>query len=247
MLILLALAFSPSTGKLKIGLINTIKLPLSLTHSISSRVREVLSFPGLISDNRKLRRERDLLAAKLIELKETSLENERLRGLLSFKREKAPNSLAALVIGRDISNWNSTLLINKGRRDGLEVNMPVVSLKGVVGKTVEVAPSTAEVILITHPDFRISAIAQRTREEGLVYATVDKKLCVMKYLPPDSEVSVGDLVVSSGWGEIYPKGLLIGKVTAINTDRSRVYKNAFISPAVNLSQLEEVLVITGRK
>ncbi len=247
LLIVLVLASSPLAAKLKISLLNIIKLPLAVTNTISSHIKEVLSYRNLAEENRRLTREIDLLTAQLVELKEASLENERWRGLLSFKKRFAPRSLPALVIGRDPSNWSSTLLINKGRKDGLEVNMPVVSFKGVVGKTVEVGPSLTKVILITNPDFRIGAIVQRTREEGLICGTVDKKVCVMKYLPRESEVSAGDLVVSSGFGEVYPKGLLIGKVRSISVDPSQLYKNASISPAVNLSQLEEVLVIVGKR
>lgn len=244
--IVLAFASSPLAGKLKISTLNIIKLPLSITNSISYHIKAILSYRTKARENKKLRKEIDLLTAQLTELKEALQENERLRGLLSFKQRIAPKSIPALVIGRDPSNWSSTLLINKGRRDGLEVNMPVISFKGVVGKTAEVGPTLTKVILITNPDFRIGAIIQRTREEGLIYGTVDKKVCVMKYLPRESKVRVGDLVVSSGLGGIYPKGLLIGKVTGISEDLSQLYKNAYIVPAVNLSQLEEVLVIAGK-
>ncbi len=247
LLIVLVFASSPLTGKLKIGLLNTIKLPLTATNFISSHIREILNYRSLAKDNQELRREAGLLNAELIELKEASQENERLRGLLSFKKKVTSKSLPALVIGRDSSNWSSTLLINKGKRDGLAVNMPVVSFRGLLGKTVEVGPSLAKVILLTHPDFRIEGRVQRTREEGLIHGGVNKKICLMKYLPRDSEVSVGDLVVSSGRGEIYPKGLLIGKISGVSVDNSRLYKNAFILPAVNLSKVEEVLIITGEK
>jgi rod shape-determining protein MreC len=246
LLIVLGIASFPLAANFKISLLNLIKFPLAVTNTLSSQIREVLNYRNLSQENKRLTKEIDSLTAQLVELKEASLENERLRGLLSFKKRIAPTSIPALVIGRGSSNWDSTLLINKGRRDGLEVNMPVISFKGIVGKTVEVGPSLTKVILITNPDFRIGAIVQRTREEGLIFGTANKRVCIMKYLPRESEVKVGDLVVSSGFGEIYPKGLLIGKVAGISEDASQLYKNASIVPAASLSRLEEVLVITGK-
>lgn len=247
LLIVLVFVSTPLAGRLKIGALNIIRLPLRATNSIASYVKGFLSYRSLIEENKRIKREVGLLTAQLIELKEASQENERLRGLLSFKKRIVFASIPALVIGRDSSSWGSTLLINKGKKDGLEVNMPVISLKGIVGKTIEVGPSLTKVILITSSDFRIGAIVQRTREEGLVYGTVDKNVCVMKYLSWESEVGVGDLVVSSGLGKIYSKGILIGKVTGVSLDPSQVYKNADIEPAVNFSQLEEVLVIRNKK
>jgi rod shape-determining protein MreC len=120
--------------------------------------------------------------------------------------------------------------------------MPVVNYLGLVGRVIEVSGSASKIMLINDPNLSVSAIAQRSRQEGLVTGTLGNSL-VMKYLPADADIEISDTVVTSGFSSNYPKGILIGTVTSINTEFSGLSRYALIKPAAGLSGLEEVLII----
>ena len=192
-------------------------------------------------ENSRLKKEVESLQKSLLELKEVSLENERLRSALSLKKESPYKMTAAQIIGRDYSNWVNTVLINKGALDGLKTNMVAVAPSGLVGKIIEVNRSTSIVLLLIDSDCRVTGLAQRTRDEGIVEGYFGRLR--MKYLDPKSEVKSGDIVITSGYGENYPKGLLIGKITGVANEPGNMYKYALIQPAVSFFRLEEVLCI----
>jgi rod shape-determining protein MreC len=192
--------------------------------------------------NERLRKEIDLLKEKFNTVNEVYLENRRLKNLLSFKQKSPHKVVAARVIGRSVDNWSSLVLIDKGNYHGIKRGFVAITYLGLVGRVVEAADSVSKVKLINDPSFGVSALVQRSRQEGLVSGTLGRSL-IMKYLPKDSDIKASDIIITSGLTDNYPKGLLIGRVISIGEEFSGLSRYAIVKPAVDLSNIEEVLII----
>ncbi|MBU4477949.1 MAG: rod shape-determining protein MreC [Candidatus Omnitrophica bacterium] len=176
------------------------------------------------------------------QFQEEQLENKRLRKILELKEKEENRFIVARVIAREPTNWLSSLIIDKGERDGIVINQAVMSFSGLIGKVIEVYSASAKVLLINDVNSRVVVLVQRTREEGMLEG-IGRGLCRLKYLPVDADVRLGDAVVSAGVGGVYSKGLLIGKVESIRLERGGIYKSCIIKPAAPLTGLEEVLCL----
>ncbi len=195
-------------------------------------------------ENSRLRRELELLRGQNTALREAASSAKRLEALLAFKDRSAFESIAAHVIARNATNWYRALVLDKGDRDGVKLEMGVVTPAGVVGRVVKTTPHTAIVLLITDPNNAVTGLIQRTRDEGLVEGT-PKGQSRMKYIPLLSPVQEGDAVVTSGLTGGFPRGLAIGVITKINKSEGELFQSADVVPEVDFSQLDEVLVITS--
>ena len=190
----------------------------------------------------KLQVDVNLLRWRLFELREVTQENSRLNNLLNFKQKSPLRMVAARVIGRSLDSWSSSIVIDKGRYNGVKNGMVVVSPQGLVGSIVESSENTAKVLLINDPNQGVSSIVQRSRQEGLVSGTLGTSL-IMRYLPDEAVIAVGDIIVTSELSQIYPKGLLVGRVVNIGREFSGLNRYALVKPAADLANIEEVLVI----
>ena len=179
---------------------------------------------------------------KIIQQRELELENQRLRELLGFKRALPAPVIAAEIIGKDPSAWFKTVIIDKGSTDGLRRGLPAVSSSGVVGQIIEVSARQSRLMLIIDRNSGADALVQRTRARGIVKGTSQDD-CYLDYVLHADDVRVGDLVVSSGFDGVYPKGLLIGTVTAVDFKGGDFFKDVQVTPAVDFDKLEEVLII----
>jgi len=243
-LILIIFFFQPpAVLNLKNAFVDIFSFPIRLTRGIFNEVRLVFSYHKLYKENLSFKKEIAPLRQKLSEYEEVLRENQRLNKLLSFKSNATFSTRAAQVIGRDLSNWLSTLIIDKGGRDGINIGMPVISDASLVGKIVEVSKTTSRVLLINDPNLKVAALIQNSRDQGIVSGSLGGS-CRMYFLSLDSEVKINDIVVTSGLGGVFPKGLLIGRVADVDLDSTGLMKNCSIKPATNLSRLEEVLVIS---
>ncbi len=178
-------------------------------------------------------------------LEELKIENERLRRLLDLKErlpERFPRVIAAEVIGRSPGGWRDTLIVNKGSRDGLKPDMPVMAGGGLLGKVVESTALTSKVKLLTHPRIRVGAMVQRTRYTGVIYGSSDGE-CRMKYLAMDADVRKGDLVETAPFSDAFPKGIYIGEITDVWKAPGQLYKIASVKLAADTDRLEEVLCV----
>jgi len=190
----------------------------------------------------KLQTDVNLLRWRLFDFRELSQENARLTNLLNFKQKSSLRLVAAKVIGRSIDSWSSSVIIDKGRYNGIKTGMAVVSPQGLVGSIVESSENTAKVLLINDPNQGVSGIVQRTRQEGLVSGTLGTSL-IMRYLLDDAAIMAGDIIVTSELSQIYPKGLLVGRVVKIGREFSGLNRYALVKPVVDLANIEEVLII----
>lgn len=216
--------------------------PLSLLTLIRREAEGVIFYHRNFIQNEKLKKEIDLLKNRLNTLDGIYLENERLKNLLAFKQKSQQKAVAARVIGRSPDAWSSSIIIDKGRRDGIKDGLAVINYLGLIGRVVETQESISKVLLMNDPNLGASALIQRSRQEGLVSGTLGTHL-IMKYLPEKADIKIQDTVITSGLNEAYPKGLLIGTVVEINNDFSGLSRYALIKPAVNLAGIEEVLIV----
>jgi rod shape-determining protein MreC len=202
----------------------------------------------LASENAELRARNESLQLQLLASSEAGLENRRLREMLRLKEQTSQRAIAARVIGRDASNWWKSIQIDRGTQDGVRENLPVVNAHGIVGKTVAVTKGEARVLLLVDPNCKVSALLQDSREHGVVAgvetAFAGQPRCRMTYVNRAAEVRVGEPVISSGLGGVFPKGILIGTVlaAALNS-QTGMYQDIEVKPAVDFHRLEEVMVI----
>jgi rod shape-determining protein MreC len=190
----------------------------------------------------RLQKDVDLLRWRLFDLREVSQENIRLKNLFNFKQKSSLRLIAARVIGRSVDSWSSSVVIDKGRYNGIKSGMAVISPQGLVGSIVESMDNTSKVLLINDPNQGIFSIVQRSRQEGLVSGTLGSNL-IMRYLPDEAQIIVGDVIITSELSQVYPKGLLLGRVVNIGREFSGLNRYALIKPVVDLASIEEVLVI----
>ncbi len=178
------------------------------------------------------------------QMKETSLANERLQKLLQFREKISPTVIAAEVIGQDPSSWFKSVTIDKGEKDGVRKGMAVIAPEGVIGQILKTAPHYSTVLLITDYNSAIDSIIRRSRAKAVVEGKGENR-CQLKYLLRTEEVVVGDMVVTSGLSGNFPKGLMVGEVREVDRKGHGVFQYAELVPSVDLTKLEEVLVITG--
>ena len=219
-----------------------IKLTAVTVGSVSHVWHNYVDLRDLRQENLRLQREAALLQRRIDQLEEQVLETQRLQGLLAMRDAWRAEFVAARVVGKDATNWFKTILIDRGSRAGMRRNLPVVAPDGLVGRIVEVTPSTAKVQLITDPVSAAGALMQRTRVTGIVIGNLGAGLRV-RYLPLLADVVVGDEVVTSGMGGVFPKGIPVGRVTTVERKSGALFQEAVLQPKVDLGRLEEVVIL----
>ena len=197
-------------------------------------------------DNATLREENEHLRVQALQAGETSEENARLRRLLVLKDRLPLATLAGEVIGREAGGWVRSLTVNRGRGDGISQQTPVIVPDGLVGRVVQVHRAAAVIQLLNDPASTVGAVVQRTRTAGLVEGDAGGTVR-FKFMARDgASVAPGDLVVTSGLGTLFPKGLPVGRVVKIEDKGSALFHFAVLAPAVDFSRVEEVLLVTGQ-
>jgi rod shape-determining protein MreC len=197
-------------------------------------------------ENARLRAESEELRLQSLQVEETREENVRLRRLLSLRERLPLSTLAGEVIGREAGGWVRALTVNRGDRSGVARQAPVIVPDGLVGRVVQVRAGTSVVQLLTDPASTVGAIVQRTRTAGLVEGDAGGVLR-FKFMARDgAHVARGDLIVTAGLGNLFPKGLPVGRVAAIEDKGSALFHFAIVAPVVDFSRVEEVLLVTGQ-
>lgn len=210
-------------------------------------VGDFLNALGDLPDARReaaaLRAEREGVEEQLRRIPEILRENERLRGLVGEKDWAQGKKIGARVIGEGPSNQESTRFLDKGRNDGVEEGMSVVSVEGLVGRVAFVATSYSKVILVIDPQHSVGARLTATGETGVLTGRAEDDLR-FEFIDPEIEVKVGETVVTSGYDcGIYPAGIPIGNVTNVEKSRDGLSKRASVRPFVPYGRLDFVLVL----
>jgi rod shape-determining protein MreC len=223
-----------------------VELPLNALATLDRWVIDLwqgyVALHHVAEENRRLRREVERLRGRMIELMEQATASRRLSVLLQFKEQAPIQTLAAQVIGRDPSNWYQSILINRGRQDGVREDMGVIVPSGVIGRVVKTTPFSAVVLLLTDPNNAVTGVIERTRDEGIVEGAAQGR-ARMKYIPLLSAVQTGDVVVTSGLTGEFPRGLAIGTISRIEKEEGEVFQSAEILPQADFRTFEEVLVV----
>lgn len=199
----------------------------------------------LRAENEELTKEVSELRLQLVQKAEYEQENERLRGLLHALTDYQGEFeyVTTSVINRSQSNWYKTMVINGGSADGFAVNMPVVCAQGLVGRIFNTSEHTSEVLLITDRDGAVSAMVQSTRTIGVVEGDGETSNLSMIHVPYDAEIENYQQVITSGYGGIYPKGLLVGYINSIDLQSDGLMLNIDVRSYVDFYRLEEVMVL----
>ena len=198
--------------------------------------------------NKMLRNEVEQLRVQNLEASEALAENERLRTLLGYRQMMTQfDMVGARVIGRDSATWSSVIIIDRGQKDGVNTDMTVVTEKGLVGHILEAGWHTSKVQLILDPRSSVGTIVQRaeSRVAGIVQGDLDNPtMPQMVNIPKNADVVEGDVIVTSGFGGTYPKGIVVGLVSTLQNDSGGLLKVGLLEPAVDFQKLEDVMVIT---
>jgi len=175
-------------------------------------------------------------------------ENEFLSSFLGIKEEHVDFLFEdATVVGRESTNYRTVYTLSKGTLHGIKVNMPIITDTGLVGHITEVGATWSKAVLITETASAVGAYIERSGVLGIVEGTYELRtegICRMVYIEPDSDIRVGDKVLTSGIGEVYPRGIVIGKVTEITMDENSRMLTALIEPSADLESISKLMIIT---
>ena len=193
-------------------------------------------------ENTQLKNEIHVLKMANSRYRELLATQESLEELLQFKQTINRPVLAAQVIGLDPTGWFKSVIIDKGKWAGLRLDMPVVNAFGVVGRVVSVSSNYAKVLLIIDQNSAVDCLVQRSRDRGMLKGLMSE-ICKLDYVAKSNDITVGDIVVTSGLGGVFPKGLPVGRILDVKEISGELFKDIKIRTAVDFSKLEEVLVI----
>lgn len=228
---------------------------LSLGNALKNNTRALWEFRKVEQENEELKKQVEQLTGDNLQLKEKVLLalrynelNEQFRNPSLDRLEK----IGASIINRSPTSWYQTLTVNRGSKDGIKVDHPVYTGLGLVGKVISVTQSTADILLITDGEGKVGAQVRNNKGEaifGIVQGTYKRgsRLDVEGHLQMnfkrDDEVNEGDMVFTSGYGGVYPKGIPVGRVEMVQLDKTGLLKTAYIEPLVNFDSLEEVYIV----
>ena len=227
----------------------TVTMPISYIGSVAVQPFQGFGniFANLTADQEtlsQLQEENKQLVAENAELEEAQQTATRLQALLDLKDTYNLQSTAARIINASYDNWSRTVTLDKGSSSGLAVGMPVTDSYGVIGQISEVSATTATVRLITDENSGVSAMIQSSRAQGMLNGSADGTLS-LNLVRTDQAVNVGDIIVTSGLGGVYPKGLPLGTVTSVEKYDGAMYYTITVEPFTKTESYEEVLVITS--
>jgi rod shape-determining protein MreC len=251
--LLLALQQTGRLGTVE-GLVTMVTAPgqsglSTLTNRLSRSLTDLRNFRSLQRRLTELERIVQSLSVENLRLQEVERENQRLRELLGFAEtrpsfELLGGQIIARAIGQNATNFLNVAMIDLGSRHGIRVGMPVVNEQGLVGRISDVTATTSKVLLITDPTSTVNAILQASRLTGVISGEPGSHP-VIGFLPQGTEVGVGEVVLTSGMGGKFPKGIHIGQVVEVWQRDENVFQEAVVRPTVNFGQLEEVMVVTN--
>lgn len=197
---------------------------------------------SVAKENDQLREQLAWAINKNNECREIELANMRLREFVKLKQQSSFNLESAEVIAKDPSPWYKTIVINKGTDDGVVAGCPVMVPEGIVGYVLTASDNDSKVLLIIDRNSSVDALVQRTRARGLAQG-ITGSLCRFDYALRKLDIKIGDTVVTSGFDNIYPKGLRVGHISKVLRRNSGLFQDVELTPYVDFTKLEEVMII----
>lgn len=200
---------------------------------------------GVERDNERLRARIAELEEENLQFREALVASQRLDSVAEMRGGQATAMRPAEVVGQDVSPWFRSVLLNRGSAHDIRSGMPVVTERGLVGLVTATAPHAGRTTLILDRQSAVDAIVQRSRARGIVHGQGNEQLEFVFVVRGD-DVQVGDVVITSGLGGVYPKALRIGQVVAVSAQPDRLVHTARLKPAVDFGRLEQVFVMLWR-
>lgn len=213
----------------------------STVQSVSDGVDHYFDLVNVSKENERLKSEVERLINEKNELIEKIARQKRVAGLVAYQDDRKKESLVASVIGRDATQWSKVVVIDKGSQHGIKKHLAVVTNSGVIGQIIHAGLTTSKVLLTIDSRSAVDALFQESRVSGVVVGTGEEQ-CQIKYVPNTADIKVGDRVLSSGLGGIFPKGLFVGTVSKVVKKKQGLFQEITLTPSSDLSKLEEVLV-----
>lgn len=236
-----------SGGGLSSRILFTIYEPVlnlvgSITRSASGAWDHYIALTRVSRENERRQKEISELREQLNRLRNHEQENARLRKLLDLKAGYRFPTLAAQVIGEDVTGYYRSVFINRGSADGALKDMPIVVATGLVGRITRSSSGMAQALLIIDPALSVDCRVVRTRDRAILSGAMERG-CALRFIDRSSTVRKGDSVVTSGLDGVFPKGLMIGEIREVGKASGGLFLEAEVKPSVDFSKLEEVLVI----
>lgn len=227
-----------------------------ILYKVNSKIREtfnfVFNYGKVKEDNKALIEENNKLKTKLIEYEDLKSQNIRLKKMLDYKEDKDDyNYIGCDIIGRVGNSYLEGYTINKGANNGIKKRMVAITSEGLVGQVTSVGTNWAIVQVLGNENISVAAFNQRSKENnGIVKGHKDSNNNVLARIEMsnlESDIKEGDNILTSGLGEIYPKGLTIGKIIKVEEDKGQFIKYGIIKPAVNMNKLEELFIVVPKE
>ncbi len=231
-----------TTEKIAITLVSPFQYVVNTTIGFTQSIWETYFMSVVaVKENAELRRA--LAQARDIQNRYAEMvqENMRLKKFVQFTSSVPDTYVAAQVIARDPSPWFKTIMIDKGASQGLEKGSPVIVSEGIVGQVIKVSDAFSRVLLITDRNSSVDALVQNSRVRGMVKGS-NEETCSFVYALRKDDIKPGEMIVSSGLDQVFPKGLKIGRILDVKKDHSQLFQDIRIQPSVDFDKLEEVLV-----
>ncbi|MBU1711567.1 MAG: rod shape-determining protein MreC [Proteobacteria bacterium] len=232
-----------SSGRVALNVVAPFQDVITNTMRFATNIwRHYFFLVSAARENDNLKKELSSYIQKSNEYHEIELSNIRLRNLFDFRQNITGQVVAAEVIGVDPSPWYRTIVINKGKSDGIRKGMPVVIPEGVVGQVIDAGNHSSKVLLVIDQNSAVDALVQRNRVRGIVKGISSDK-CILKYVVRRHDIGAGDIIITSGFDGVFPKGLSIGYVEKISQSSSGLFHEVEITPYADFEKIEEVLVL----
>jgi rod shape-determining protein MreC len=252
---LCAIGMASRRGPAEIGFAPrlVLNLTLPLERMVTLPVQELrgvwsdyVALVGVREESEKLRGRLARLEDENQQYREAILSSERFQKLAGFRAQREIPMVPANVIHQDLSPWFQSLIIDQGAAAGIRPGMPVITDSGVVGLVSGTTPGAAKVMLMIDPQSRLDAYVERTRARGSVRGAASPA-CDLDYVLRQESIEEGDLLLTSGMGGVYPKGLRVGRIASVDRKTSGLFLAAKVDPAVDFSRLDEVFVILEQR
>jgi rod shape-determining protein MreC len=222
---------------------NILNASHALTKSVADSVTSPFAKMALRDeDNLLLRKRIDELLLERAKYQEAVLENKRLKELLKLIEGRQQYIAAARVLSRGTDQWSHILVLDKGQADGVSKDMSAITPKGFAGKIFNVTGSYSKLLLLTDINFSAAVRLQESRKECVISGTGTRK-AILKYVPYEDEVKVGDIVITSGLDQLFPPGIPVGFISKIDKQGTGHFQYIEVTPYVDDSKMEEVLII----
>lgn len=243
-LVLAAGALGWASGRTAV-LTEALKPAWTLMHSAVTTVRGGAAYfqdlEALRKENERLHQALTLAESELARQLEVDAQNKRLSQLVELKERPYGKGVAAQVVARTPDNWRKRLVVDRGTQDGIGTDSVVLSPRGLVGRVIVAGPSTSIISLVTDPGHTVATLNQRSRSPGIAAGEGDPTLA-MRYMPQQADFRMGDLVITSGLGGVFPKGIPVGKVVRVDQRPGAITPEVTLVPTADLDRLEEVMI-----